>query len=105
ETPETPFIATVPADSPFLPSDLVTRLRAALEAADASCAIAASSGATHPVAGLWRVDLAGALDECLSQGMRALHRFAEAQACAVAAFGPVEIGGQRVDPFFNVNTP
>lgn len=105
ETPEAKFIASVPADSPFLPLDLVPRLKAALNAKHASCAIAASAGERHPVAGLWRVELAGAIAQSLKQNIRALHRFADAQGCAVADFGPVDIGGAKVDPFFNVNAP
>ncbi len=51
------------------------------------------------------LELADALAESLEQNVRALHRFADAQGCAVADFGPVEIGGAAIDPFFNVNAP
>jgi molybdopterin-guanine dinucleotide biosynthesis protein A len=105
ETPDAKFVATVPIDSPFLPLDLVARLKAALLAADTPCAIAASNGERHPVAGLWRVELLEAVAASLKQDIRALHRFADAQGCAVADFGPQKIGGTDVDPFFNVNTP
>ncbi|MEO8422109.1 MAG: NTP transferase domain-containing protein, partial [Hyphomicrobium sp.] len=105
ETPDAQFIASVPIDCPFLPLDLVSRLKAALLAKNAPCAIAASNGERHPVAGLWRVDLAEALADSLKSNVRALHRFADSQGCAVADFGPVEIGGAHVDPFFNVNAP
>jgi molybdopterin-guanine dinucleotide biosynthesis protein A len=105
ETPEAKFVASVPVDSPFLPLDLVPRLKAALIAKNAPCAIAASNGERHPVAGLWRVELAEALAQSLQQNIRALHRFADAHDCAVAEFGPVDIGGAKVDPFFNVNAP
>jgi molybdopterin-guanine dinucleotide biosynthesis protein A len=105
ETPDAKFIASVPIDCPFLPLDLVARLKAALTAKDAPCAIAASEGERHPVAGLWRVDLAEALADSLKKNVRALHRFADSHGCAVADFGPVEIGGAHVDPFFNVNAP
>lgn len=105
ETPEVKFIASVPIDCPFLPLDLVARLKSALLAKKASCAIAASAGERHPVAGLWRVELAEALAESLKANVRALHRFADAHGCAVAEFGPLDIGGTKVDPFFNVNAP
>jgi molybdopterin-guanine dinucleotide biosynthesis protein A len=105
ETPDARFVASVPVDTPFLPPDLVARLKAALLAKDVSCAIAASDGERHPVAGLWRVEIADALAAALQQNVRALHRFADAQHCAVADFGPLDIGGASVDPFFNVNTP
>ena len=105
ETPDAKFIASVPIDCPFLPLDLVVRLKATLIAKGASCAIAASDGERHPVAGLWRVDLAELLADSLKNNVRALHRFADSHGCAVVDFGPVEIGGVHIDPFFNVNAP
>jgi molybdopterin-guanine dinucleotide biosynthesis protein A len=104
ETPQARFVASVPADTPFLPLDLVARLMAALEETGARSAIAASGGERHPVAGVWDVALTGALAEALQQGVRAMHRFAEAQQSAVVDFPPVAVGGAMVDPFFNVNT-
>ena len=105
ETPEARFVASVPVDTPFLPLDLVARLKAALLAKGSPCAIAASNGERHPVAGLWRVDLVDDLAAALQQNVRALHRFADSQRCAVAEFAPIEIGGVTLDPFFNVNAP
>src|SRR5678815_2121192 len=50
---ETPYLVTVPCDSPFFPADLVERLAAALEAGEAEIAIAATREdggiRTHPV--------------------------------------------------------
>ena len=105
ETPDARFIASVAADTPFIPDDLVARLLAALKDAGASSAIASSGGEWTPVVGLWSVALADALAEALRQGVRAVHRFATAQGSAVVEFPFVEIGGERIDPFFNVNTP
>lgn len=105
ETPEAAFVATVPVDAPFLPADLVARLFAGTETSHASCAIAASGGRLHPVFGLWRLDLAQAADAALKEGVRAMHRFAAAQSCAVVEFGFERVGGLALDPFFNVNTP
>jgi len=105
ETPAARFIATAPADCPFLPRDLIARLMAALLKAGSPCAIAATGGQRHPVAGLWRIELAAAAAGALARNMRALHRFADAQGSAIAEFSPARIGGADIDPFFNVNTP
>ena len=105
ETPDARFIASVAADTPFIPDDLVARLLAALDDAVASSAIASSGGEWTPVVGLWSVALADALAEAMRQGVRAVHRFATAQGSAVVEFPFVEIGGEPIDPFFNVNTP
>jgi molybdopterin-guanine dinucleotide biosynthesis protein A len=104
ETPDARFIASVAADTPFIPDDLVARLLAALEDAGASSAIASSGGKWTPVVGVWSVALSDSLAEALRQGVRAVHRFATAQGSAVVEFPSVEIGGEPIDPFFNVNT-
>lgn len=105
ETPQALYVASVPVDTPFLSCDLVVRLKAALQKKGVACAIAASGGERHPVAGLWSVELAEDLSAALQQNVRALHRFADAHRCAVAEFPPVLVGGNEVDPFFNVNAP
>lgn len=105
ETPDARFIATVAADTPFIPRDLVARLLAAIENEGALSAIASSAGEWTPVVGVWSLSLTEALTAALRDGVRAVHRFATAQGSAVVDFPFVEIGGERVDPFFNVNTP
>ena len=55
--PDCPFIVSVATDAPFLPTNLVARLAAELEAAEADLACAASAGRAHPVFGLWPVRL------------------------------------------------
>src|SRR5206468_2309563 len=45
----TPLIATVPCDSPFLPLDLVERLRGAMQLSDAKLAVAKTGDQAHPV--------------------------------------------------------
>jgi molybdopterin-guanine dinucleotide biosynthesis protein A len=45
----TPYVVTVPCDSPFLPLDLVARLAAGLEAAGAQLAVARTFDQPHPV--------------------------------------------------------
>jgi molybdenum cofactor guanylyltransferase len=105
ETPDARFVASVAADTPFLPGDLVAHLLAATEAKRASCAIAASGGSSIPIVGVWSTALAEALAEALRQGVRAVHRFAAAQGSAVVDFPRMQMAGEAVDPFFNVNTP
>lgn len=105
EAPQARYVATVPADTPFLPVDLVARLKTALRSARARAAIAASAGKRHPVVGLWDVGLANDVASALQHGVRAVHRFAEAQGAAIADVPLIEIADTTIDPFFNVNTP
>ena len=94
------LVLSVPTDTPFLPNGLVTRLIEARETASAPIAYAASGGRTHPVVGLWRVDLADALETDLRGGMRKVERWMAQHGAVVADFAVVD-----GDPFFNVNTP
>jgi molybdopterin-guanine dinucleotide biosynthesis protein A len=93
-------VLSVPADTPFLPVDLVARLEAARRAAGVPIACAASLGRTHPVVALWPAALANALEAALVGGMRKIDRWTATQGVAPAVFDAA--GG---DPFFNVNSP
>jgi molybdopterin-guanine dinucleotide biosynthesis protein A len=93
-------VLIVPADTPFLPSDLVARLRAGR--GDAGIACAMSAGRLHPVVGLWRAALADDLAERLAAGDRKVELFLRHVGLAEVVFGPGADGG---DPFANVNTP
>ena len=86
-------VATVAADTPFLPGDLIARL-----AARPGLVLAASPGGRHPTFGLWPTDLADDLESALGQGVRKVVAFCDRAGWSVAAFP--EDGA-----FFNVNTP
>lgn len=98
--PQAADIVTVPTDSPFLPRDLVTRLRAGRDAAGADLACAASGGRPHPVVGLWPVRLADDLEQAMGEGVRKVDVWTARHRLAT-----VEFPAGRVDPFFNVNRP
>ena len=95
------WIATFPTDAPFFPTDLVSRLLAAVADDAGELACAASGGRPHPVFGLWPVRLAGALREALvTDGIRKIDRWTARYTLAQVGFGDTP-----VDPFFNVNVP
>ena len=94
---ETPYLVTVPCDTPNFPGDLVERLAAALLAEDAEIAIAATRSAEHgvrlqPVFCLMRVGVLDSLVRFTQTGQRkidrwtALHRSAEVVFDDEAAF-------------------
>ena len=65
-----PLVVTVPCDSPFLPSDLVARLRAALEDAGAEVAVARTFDQPHPVFALVDRSVLPGLTRFLAAGGR-----------------------------------
>jgi molybdopterin-guanine dinucleotide biosynthesis protein A len=91
------LVLTVPVDMPFLPPDLLDRLRAAMR--DPGCALAASGGHLHPVCGLWRAADVDRAQEYAASGRRSLKGLAELLGSVT-----VQWGTEPVDPFFNVNT-
>ncbi len=94
------WVATAPADTPFLPRDLVARLAAA--SGPAGAVAASGSGGSrvlHPVCGLWPVARRQALRAALAAGLRRVTEWTAAEGMAAAVFPG---GGEA---FFNVNTP
>ncbi|WP_371126611.1 molybdenum cofactor guanylyltransferase MobA [Bosea sp. (in: a-proteobacteria)] len=99
--PESEWLVSVAADTPFIPDDLVARLHAARDAQGVSLACAASGGWTHPVIGLWPVRLRADLRHALTvEDERKIDRWTARHGC-VSAEWPVT----PVDPFFNANKP
>jgi molybdopterin-guanine dinucleotide biosynthesis protein A len=95
------FAVSVATDTPFLPRDLVIRLQAARVAHEARLASAASGGRTHPVIGLWPVDIRDELRRALlEEGLRKIDLFTARHNLAIAEW-PV----LPYDPFFNANAP
>lgn len=99
--PELEWLASVAADTPFIPRDLVARLHRAREQGDVPLACAASGGWNHPVIGLWPVRLREDLRHALTvEDERKIDRWTARHGCAAA-----EWPAEPVDPFFNANRP
>jgi molybdenum cofactor guanylyltransferase len=98
--PNAAWIVSAPGDCPFLPRDLVARLRQAVIAEDAEIGVAASQGQSHPVIGLWSVALRDALRHALIvEGLRGVGQWTARYRVATVAWP-----AKPIDPFFNANT-
>ena len=98
--PDAEWVVSMPADAPFLPSDLVVKLQEVRADSGAMLAVASSGGKVHPVAGLWNVALRNDLRSALvAENIRRVNSWIAGHAFAIAQW-PVE----PLDPFFNVNT-
>ena len=99
---ETPYLASVPCDTPNFPTDLVARLAAALQAEDAEIAIAATreDGVVQlqPVFCLMRAELLESLVAFTGSGQRKIDRWTSQHRCATVVF-------DDTGAFFNANTP
>jgi molybdopterin-guanine dinucleotide biosynthesis protein A len=91
-----PFAVTVPCDSPFLPADLVARLRGALGEHD--LAVAKTGAQAHPVFSLVRRSVRAHLQDFLSGGGRKIEAW-------YASLKVVEVPfDDEADAFRNINT-
>ena len=90
-------LVTIAVDLPFLPSDLVTRLRAGLDTM--SCAYA-SDGERHALALLWRPGMAASVEDYLQRGGRSLRDYLATHGQPVQFDRPQDRG-----LFCNINTP
>lgn len=97
--PDAADVLSVPADTLFLPGDLVARLLEARRRDGGAIACAASGGRVHPAVALWPVVLAEALEAALRSGVRRVGDWARGQGLALAVFDDA-----GTDPFFNVNS-
>jgi molybdopterin-guanine dinucleotide biosynthesis protein A len=107
---ETPFMVTVPCDTPLLPLDLVPRLAQALEDQQADIAMAAAPELdkngqmqlrTQPVFCLLRVDLLESLVKFTQQGGRKIDAWTALHKTVVVPFDQPHDNPQA---FFNANT-
>jgi molybdopterin-guanine dinucleotide biosynthesis protein A len=91
-----PLVVTVPCDSPFLPTDLVSRMNSALKEND--LAVAKTGDQPHPVFALMKRNVRESLEAFLATGGRKIDAW-------YAALKVVEVGfDDEADAFRNINT-
>jgi molybdenum cofactor guanylyltransferase len=91
------LVVTVPCDSPFLPDDLVSRLKTSLGKND--LAVAKTGDQPHPVFALVRRHCLESLEAFLAQGGRKIDAWYASLAVVEASFD------DEADAFRNINTP
>jgi molybdopterin-guanine dinucleotide biosynthesis protein A len=99
--PDCPFVLSVATDAPFLPTDLAARFIEAItrDADDLACA--ASGGRSHPVFGLWPVQLRNDLRRAVvEEGIRKVDEWTARHRLVTVSFAI-----DSIDPFFNANRP
>jgi len=100
------WLMSVAGDTPFFPEDLVERLVAAVHDRPGAIAVASSSGRLHPTFALWPLSLRDALRHFLvDEDNRRVSAFMDSHGHVEVEFPMIEAGGQKIDPFFNINTP
>lgn len=95
----TPYIVTVPCDSPLLPKDLVARLYRTLQHAGAEISVAHDGNRMQPVFALLQCSLLSSLEAFLDRGERKIDQWYAQHRVAQADFSA------QPEAFINVNTP
>lgn len=98
-------IVSVACDSPFFPDDLVVRFLAANQGRSDRIVLARSGGKTHPVFGLWPLDLHSALATFMAETETfKVLAFTDQCDSKYAEFDMLRFKDRTIDPFFNANT-
>ena len=99
--PDISYAVSVPADTPFIPRDLVARLASARAATGAEIAVACSNTKIHHAVALWPVAIRSALRHALvAEDVRKVSGFIRRHRNAIALWRV-----EPYDPFFNINRP
>ena len=102
------YIATIAADTPFLPDDFIKRLHAMVKSKNLNIGIAASRILStddvfmHPTFGIWEVCLKDDLRDALANDTRKIMFWAKKFKLDYYYF---DTSDKLSDPFFNINTP
>lgn len=94
---ETPYLVTVPCDTPLFPEDLVARLADALAQADADIAMVRTGEQVQPVFCLLKSSMVESLVRFTHEGGRKIDRWTAQHRC-------IEVPFDDESAFFNANT-
>ena len=104
--PDSEWLLSLAADTPFLPADLGARLLQQARQEQAQIVLAASGGRLHPVIGLWHCALCDDLSRALEEeGVRTVMQWVDRHSWSKVEFSGGEAGDAGADPFFNINRP
>ena len=95
---KTPFVVTVPCDSPLIPDDLVQKLYSTLQDEDAEICTALSNGRLQPVFTVMKTEVLSSMLDFLNNGERKIDKWFEQHRLAIADFS------EQPDTFININS-
>ena len=99
--PQCQWLASFSVDTPFITPDVVATLFAAVRREKTLLATVRSGQRSHPVIGLWSLQLRDDLrEQLLRQQLRKVDKWTQRHGIAIADFDT-----NPVDPFFNINSP
>tara|TARA_Y100000590_G_scaffold445510_1_gene577804 strand:+ start:91 stop:720 length:630 start_codon:yes stop_codon:yes gene_type:complete len=92
------WLCTIPCDTPFIPEDLVDKLFNNALNNKHDIVLARSNTRSHPIVGIWKVDLINNLEKHLINGTRKIMDWA-----SIHSLGYEDFNNLYYDPFFNIN--
>ena len=97
-SPDTEWLITIPGDTPFIPSNLVSKFKDKMSK-NLKIIIAKSEKKTHPIIGAWHISLFSNLDDNINNGTRKILSLSETHPLE-----SIKFHHKNYDPFFNINT-
>jgi len=99
--PDNEWMMSFASDTPFFPTDLVERLKTAVQTHSVRIAVAESHQQMHPTFALWHASLIDIIEETLNhEKIPSLQEFVNSQKMI-----SVDFASKDYDPFFNINAP
>lgn len=98
---QTPYLLTVPCDSPRFPNDLASRMALALQGGGFDMAMAAQGGSSQPVFCLIKRELLPSLQAFMQSGRRKIDAWTATQKTVIVNF---DESTDDVNAFANANT-
>ncbi len=92
------WLVTVPADTPFLPDNLVEKLTKETNNGKYKIVMAKSNNKIHPIVGIWHSSLLDNLEKEINLGTRKILHWAEKHSIKY-----VDFHNSNYDYFFNIN--
>jgi len=101
QAPDVEWLASFASDAPFIPQDMVSKLKQAVQDDARKIAVARACERVQPAFSLWHTSLLSDIESALNEPTPPLLRdwVANNDVCYVDFEHP------RYDPFFNINTP
>ncbi len=92
------MVVTVPVDTPFIPLDLIKRLKIKIDSTKASVVVAYSGKRYHPTIAIWRTAIIDKLECSIKKNIRKIDVFTSKLDNSYETWKV-----DKYDPFFNIN--
>ena len=92
------LVITVPVDTPFVPLNLIEKLKNKIKLSSAEVVVACSGNRHHPTIAIWRISIIKKLEYCIKNNIRKIDVFTKELKKSYVSWDI-----KKYDPFLNIN--